>query len=161
VSDLVDAGAPIASASSRLDVALESLTEAPLSWVPVLDDDRRVVGTLSISDVVRAYRQELLASAERVSDLGATTGASQMTITADSPITNKALRWAGLPKGLLITSITRGDQVFVPNGDTVLVEGDHLSVLGQPSDLEGIGQIDPLGTESLQPHKRWPVRHRE
>jgi CBS domain-containing protein len=143
VNDLVDAGAPIVSASSRLDVALESLTEAPLLWVPVLDDDRRVVGTLSISDVVRAYRQELVASSERVSELGGITGASQMTITADSPITNKALRWAGLPKGLLITSITRGDQVFVPNGETVLVEGDHLSVLGQPSDLEGIGQIDP------------------
>ncbi len=161
VSDLVDTGAPSVSASSRLDVALESLTEAPLSWVPVLDDDRRVVGTLSISDVVRAYRQELVASAERVSELGGITGASQMTITADSPITNKALRWAGLPKGLLITSITRGDQVFVPNGDTVLTVGDHLSALGQPSDLEGIGQIDPLGTQSLQPHKRWPVRHRE
>ena len=161
VSDLVDAGAPIVSASSRLDVALESLTEAPLSWVPVLDGDRRVVGTLSISDVVRAYRQELVASAERVSELGGITGASQMTITADSPITNKTLRQAGLPKGLLITSITRGDQVFVPNGDTVLAVGDLLSVLGQPSDLKSIGQVDPLGTHSLQPHKRWPVRHRE
>jgi len=147
VSDLVDTGAPSVSASSRLDVALESLTEAPLSWVPVLDDDRRVVGTLSISDVVRAYRQELVASAERVGGLGGITGASQMTITADSPITNKTLRQAGLPKGLLITSITRGDQVFVPNGDTVLAVGDHLSVLGQPSDLEGVGQIDPLGTQ--------------
>ena len=81
VSDLVDAGTPTVSESSRLDVALESLTEAPLSWVPVLDDDRRVVGTLSISDVVRAYRQELPASAERVSELGAMTGTSQVTIT--------------------------------------------------------------------------------
>jgi len=51
---LVDAGAPVVAAASRLDVALESLTEAPLSWVPVLDEDRRVVGTLSVSDIVRA-----------------------------------------------------------------------------------------------------------
>ena len=42
--DLVDAGAPTVSATSRLDVALESLTEAPESWVPVLDNERRVVG---------------------------------------------------------------------------------------------------------------------
>ena len=48
--------------SSRLDSALESLMEAPLSWVSVLDDDRRVVGTLSISDLLSAYRRELLAS---------------------------------------------------------------------------------------------------
>jgi chloride channel protein, CIC family len=74
VDDFVDPGAPAVSESSRLDVALDSLTEAPLSWVPVLDDDRRVVGTLSVSDVVHAYRQELAASAERLSELGAMTG---------------------------------------------------------------------------------------
>ena len=70
LGDLVDAGASTVSESSRLDVALESLTTAPESWVPVLDGERRVVGTLSISDVVRAYRQELVTSAERMSDLG-------------------------------------------------------------------------------------------
>ncbi len=51
---------PPSQPPSRLDVALESLTAAPQSWVPVLDDERRVVGTLSISDVVRAYRHELM-----------------------------------------------------------------------------------------------------
>ena len=51
---------PTVAASSRLDVALESLTAAPQSWVTVLDNERRVVGTLSISDMVRAYRQELV-----------------------------------------------------------------------------------------------------
>ena len=45
VEDLVDSGAPTVSVTGRLDVALESLTAAPQSWVPVLDDERRVVGT--------------------------------------------------------------------------------------------------------------------
>jgi chloride channel protein, CIC family len=139
VSDVADAGAPTVSVNSRLDVALESLTEAPLSWVPVLDGERRVVGTLSISDVVRAYRQELVASAERVNDLGPMTGASRVTLSASSTLTGKALRRSGLPRGLLITSITRGDKTFVPNGDTVFVGGDHLFVLGQPDDLEILG----------------------
>ena len=66
VGELADAGAPTVPASSRLDVALEALTEAPLSWVAVLDDDRRVVGTLSISDLMGAYRRELIASVERL-----------------------------------------------------------------------------------------------
>jgi CBS domain-containing protein len=148
VTELVDAGAPVVSASSRLDVALESLTEAPLSWVPVLDDDRRVVGTLSISDIVRAYRQELAGSAERVGGLGAKTGITLVTIRNDSPMSGKTLRQAGLPKGLVITSVTRGDRVFVPNGDTELTEGDQLSVLGQTGDLEDIGQVEPLGRPS-------------
>jgi CIC family chloride channel protein len=143
LSELVDAGAPVVSASSRLDVALESLTEAPLSWVPVLDDDRRVIGTLSVSDIVRTYRQELVGSAERVSGLGASAGISLVTIRCDSPLSHKTLRQAGLPKGLLITSVTRGDRVFVPNGDTELTEGDHLAVLGRIGDVEYIGHVSP------------------
>jgi CBS domain-containing protein len=143
LSDLSDAGAPTVSANSRLDVALESLTEAPLSWVSVLDGERRVVGTLSISDVVRAYRHELVASAERVSQLGDMTGASRVTISAHSALAGKILRKAGLPKGLLITSITRGEHTFVPNGDTAFAAGDHLIVLGQPSELATLGGVDP------------------
>jgi CBS domain-containing protein len=142
VSDLVDAGAPVVSASGRLDVALESLTEAPLSWVPVLDEDRRVVGTLSVSDIVRAYRQELAGNAERMNGLGARAGISLVTIRDDSPMAGKTLRQAGLPKGLLITSVTRGDRVFVPNADTELAEGDQLSVLGQTDDLGDVGQVE-------------------
>ena len=99
VGDLVDAGAPTVSDSSRLDVALESLTAAPQSWVPVLDDERRVVGNLSVSDVVRAYRQELVTErGSAISDLGAMTGAAQVTVTADSPVAGKTLRSADLPR---------------------------------------------------------------
>ena len=146
VGHLVDAGAPTVSSSSRLDVALESLTAAPQSWVPVLDDERRVVGILSVSDVVRAYRQELVTSAERVSDLGAMSGAAQVTVTADSPVAGKTLRSADLPPGLLVTSISRGDRVFFPTGDTTLEVGDHLTVIGQGSELSRIGRSESLGS---------------
>jgi H+/Cl- antiporter ClcA len=142
VGDLADAGAPTVSLNSRLDVALESLTEAPMSWIPVLDGERRVVGTLAISDVVRAYRSELAASAERLSEMGTMTGAASVTIGARSPIVGQTLRRAQLPSGLLITSITRGDQTFVPNGDTEFAAGDHLSVLGQAGDLGVLGEVD-------------------
>ncbi len=147
VSDFVDPGAPAVSVSSKLDVALDSLTEAPLSWVPVLDDDRRVVGTLSVSDVVQTYRQELAASAERSTELDALSGAPQSTISAESPITGLSLRSTGLPKGLLITSVTRGDHIFVPDGNTVLLAGDRLSVLGHSGDLEEFRQVVPPGTQ--------------
>ncbi len=145
VGDLVDAGAPTVSDSSRLNVALESLTAAPQSWVPVLDDERRVVGTLSVSDVVRAYRQELVTSAEGMNDLGAMTGAAQVTVTAASPVAGKRLRQAGLPAGLLITSISRGDKVFFPTGDAILTIGDRLTVIGQGFDLTRIGATTPVG----------------
>ena len=51
LAEFVDAGV---AGTSRLDEALESLTAASRSWVAALDDERRVMGTLSISGVVRA-----------------------------------------------------------------------------------------------------------
>ena len=141
VGELVDAGAPTVAGTSRLDVALESLTAAPQSWVPVLDAERRVLGTLSISDVVRAYRQELVRSAERMSELGVTTGAAQVTVTAESPVAGQSLRRAQLPTGILVTSVSRDDAVFFPTGDTRLEIGDHLTVIGAPSDLSRIGAV--------------------
>ena len=57
VGDLADAGAPAIALRSRLDSALESISSAHMSWVSVLDDDRRVVGTLAISDLVATYRR--------------------------------------------------------------------------------------------------------
>ncbi len=145
LGDLVDAGASTVSESSRLDVALESLTTAPESWVPVLDGERRVVGTLSISDVVRAYRQELVTSAERMSDLGTTEGAAQVTVTQNSPAAGRTLRQAGLPVGLLVTSISRGDRVFFPTGDTTLAVGDELTVIGEELDPGQIGNGVAMG----------------
>ncbi len=131
VGALADAGAPAISQGSRLDAALESIASAHMSWVPVLDDDRHVVGTLSISDLVQAYRRELLASAERVGALGASAGAFEVTVSQDSTLSGKPLRLAGLPEGALVTSITHDGRVLVPTGDVVLKAGDQLWVLGQ------------------------------
>jgi H+/Cl- antiporter ClcA/predicted transcriptional regulator len=145
VGDLVDSGAPTVSVTSRLDVALESLTAAPQSWVPVLDDERRVVGTLSVSDVVRAYREELVMSAQRVSELGVAAGVAQVTVTVDSRVAGRTLRMAGLPPGFLITSISRNGEVFFPTGDDTLEIGDHLTVIGRGFDLTRIGNVTSIG----------------
>ena len=60
-------------------------------------------------------------------------------------MSGKTLRRAGLPKGLVVTSVTRADRLFAPNGDTELAKGDQLSVLGQTGDLEDLRQVEPLG----------------
>jgi CBS domain-containing protein len=131
VGSLADAGAPTIALDSRLSSALESISSAHVSWVPVLDDDRHVVATLSISDLVQAYRSELLAAAERVSALGSSAGAFELTVTGDSGLVGQPLRSAGLPEGTLVTSIARNGQVLAPTGDVVLERGDCLSMLGQ------------------------------
>ena len=126
VGSLADAGAPAIPMDSRLDTALESIASAHLSWVPVLDDDRHVVATLSVSDLVQAYRRELLASAERVSALGASAGTFELSVTKVSTFAGQQLRSAGFPEGTLVTSIARDGHVLAPTGDVVLEPGDRL-----------------------------------
>ena len=130
VGALADAGAPVVTVDSHLDAALESIASADMSWVPVLDDDKRVVGTLSISDLVAAYRGELLASAQRLSALGASAGTFELSVTEESVLAGKPLRAAALPDGTLVTSIARNGGVLTPTGDVVLEPGDRLSLLG-------------------------------
>ncbi len=143
VGRMVDPSAPSVPASSRLDVALEAINEGSYPWVTVLDADREVVGTLSISDLVRAYRRELTASFSRLMDLDAGTAAFDVEIPADSPVVGMRLRFAGLPRGVLVTSITRAGDVVLPTGDTVLLTGDRLSVVGGREGMDRIGAVAP------------------
>ena len=137
----VDAGAPSVPASSRLDVALEALEEGALGWVSVLDDDRRVVGTLSVSDLVSAYRRELQASFARLTYLETGTSTFEVTVTDGSPVAGMRLRFSRLPRGVLVTSISRAGDVILPTGDTVLLAGDRLSVLGSTEGMEAVGTV--------------------
>jgi CIC family chloride channel protein len=144
----LDVGAPSVSAASRLDVALEALNEGSEGWVSVLDSDRRVVGTLSTSDLVRAYRRELQASFARLTDLGTGTSAYEVTISDDSPVIGMRLRSAHLPRGVLVTSIAREGDVIQPTGDTVLLAGDRLSVLGGREGLAALGAVPETSTSA-------------
>jgi mannitol/fructose-specific phosphotransferase system IIA component (Ntr-type) len=48
------------------------------------------------------------------------------------------LREVSLPEGTLIAMIRRGDDMVIPTGDTSLLEGDRLTVIGRP---EGISDL--------------------
>ncbi len=76
--ELVDAGAASVPLSSTVDVAVDALASGESTFVTVLDDNRKVVGTLAIHDLASAYRRELQARA------GAT-GSSGSSGTPDPP----------------------------------------------------------------------------
>ena len=65
LGSLVDVSAPTVSDTSTLDVAVDALATASQHWVPVVDAERNVVGTVATSDVVRGYRLGLLASLKK------------------------------------------------------------------------------------------------
>jgi len=47
----------------------------------------------------------------------------------------RALREIDLPEGTLVVVIRRGTQAIVPQGDTIVQEGDSITVLGEPAAL--------------------------
>lgn len=51
---------------------------------------------------------------------------------------DKSLKEIHLPPGNLIPVIRRGGQNIIPRGDTVLAEGDRLTILGEPDFLKGM-----------------------
>jgi mannitol/fructose-specific phosphotransferase system IIA component (Ntr-type) len=52
----------------------------------------------------------------------------------------QALHDLPIPKGCLVAMLTRDDQSFVPDGDTILKEGDRLLVIGEKVGLAFLGE---------------------
>ena len=52
-----------------------------------------------------------------------------------SALVNKRLRELTLPGDTLIAMVRRGDHTIVPHGNTILREGDRLTVIGSPDDV--------------------------
>jgi CBS-domain-containing membrane protein len=141
VEGLVDATFAPIHESVHLDVVLDTLTSTPQTWAAVIDDERRVVGTIAITDIVRNYRRTTQANLRRASELGGSTGISEITVGTDSPLVDVALRSSSIPRGVLITAIERGRDIIRPNGETIIEAGDRLMVLGGSDDLDVLGQL--------------------
>ena len=56
----------------------------------------------------------------------------KVQVTASDSWNGKSIMHLGLPTGIIVAAIQRGDDVVIPRGDTVLEDGDAL-VLGAPS----------------------------
>ena len=160
VGALVDAGTPTVSESAYLDVAVDAMSTATQHWVPVLDSERKVVGTVATSDVVRGYRLGLLARLQKLNPSGDEGNSDRVGISADSPIAYQSLRHAGLPPSVIVTTIQRQRDLVVPNGDTVLTPGDELVLIGNPNDISAVRDLAALGhtPDLLDPARTSPHR---
>ena len=131
--------------SVHLDVVLDTLTSTPQTWAAVIDDQRRVIGTIAISDIARNYRRTMQEYLRSVAEIGGATGISEITVTSDSTLVAVTLGSRAVPRGVLITAIERGRDIIRPTGATVIESGDRLMVLGATDDLD---QLERLASPS-------------
>jgi trk system potassium uptake protein TrkA len=69
----------------------------------------------------------------------------EITLTPDSPAAGKKVMDLELPKGVILALVERGAEVFVPKGDTVLKENDHLLFFSSRDHLHKA--LDTLGAD--------------
>ncbi len=138
LESVVDVSAPTVSESANLDIAVDALTTSTQRWVSVLDAERKVVGIIATSDVVRGYRLGLLASLQRVNADGDSNGSDRIRIEAGSSLVGRTLGEARLPISIIVTTIQRHRDLVVPEGSTVLEGGDELVLIGSASDIDAI-----------------------
>jgi len=61
---------------------------------------------------------------------------AQIRIAASSPAKGKQVKDLTLPREVLLGPITRGKDLIIPHGETEIQEGDRVTLLGTPRDVE-------------------------
>jgi chloride channel protein, CIC family len=125
----------------HLDVVLESLATWSAHWLAVVDNERRVVGTVGVSDIVRAYRDAVRERLSAVVMNDDDAGLTDVYVSATSSLAGLTLRSAPVPPRVFILGLERGGILTVPTGDTAIDVGDRLTALG---DREGLAALKTL-----------------
>jgi H+/Cl- antiporter ClcA len=145
---VVDPAAPTVADTAHLDVALDALTTTAAHWVTVLDTERHVVGTVGVTDVVRGYRLGLLSSLQDLDAIGDHEGTNRVQLHAGSALLGRSLRMSGFPISVIVTTMQRGRDLLVPDGNTLLEAGDELVLIGPAADIEAIRELAASPTQS-------------
>jgi trk system potassium uptake protein TrkA len=62
----------------------------------------------------------------------------EVLVDQRSPYCGKVLGELGLPRGIIVVSILRGEEAVIPNGTTRLEAGDYAVVMGKAPELEPV-----------------------
>ena len=54
---------------------------------------------------------------------------------------NKELKNITIPNGCLVTLLQRGGEIIVPKGSTQIMEGDILTIIGDPISMKELRKI--------------------
>ena len=135
VGRFADATVPTVTDRATLDEVVDALP-AGQPWLPVLDDQRRVLGILAVSDIVRGYRGAIAADARQLSGVASNAVTVEARVGEDSPVIGRALRDAALPPGSIVLAVQRGAGLLPPTGELTLETGDVVTVLARPDHAE-------------------------
>jgi trk system potassium uptake protein len=62
-------------------------------------------------------------------------------VEAGAPITEAAIRSVSLPRGVVLVTIRRGDELILPRGETRVMAGDKVVAMGRSGDLAALARL--------------------
>ncbi|MDA8202826.1 MAG: chloride channel protein [Chloroflexi bacterium] len=138
VGSLVDTGYPTVQDGDGLDRALEQMSDNEVNWVPVVESRRRLLGVLSVRDVMGTYRLAMKGTSRRVQAPGVSGRIVEATIAAGSRLAGAAIESVPWPREAVVVAVQHGDALVVPRGNVVLAEGDRVSVFAAPNAVRDV-----------------------
>jgi len=129
IGEAIDTTTATVAASATLDVGLDALVQAGGGWVPVTNEDRRVVGVLSAEALLGGYHRALDAHTGYVYNVGSHAVAVEERVGRGSPVAGQRVRDAGLPLGCVVVTVQHNGALSYATGSTEIAPGDILSVL--------------------------------
>ena len=131
---------PVVTVDDGLDDALALLADAHRSWAPVTADDA-LVGVVSFSDVLGAYRSALAQNVRQVRSVGASGSLVEADLGLASSLVGRTVAQANWPRDVVVVSIARGDRVIIPRGEVVLEAGDRLTIFTTPAGRQALSDL--------------------
>ncbi len=114
---------------ATLDAVVESFATDHVAWVPVLDDQRRIVGVVGTADLITAYRHSLAASLRSLRSIFSESILVEERVRPGAQVSDRTIADARWPSGTVVVSIQRGEQLIFPEPTSEIREGDVMSAL--------------------------------
>lgn len=140
----------VAYPDETLSTALQRMSVRDIGRLPVIarDNPRKLLGVLRRSDLIRAYDIALTRRAEirhktHQIRLNSVDGISveEITIKKDASCIDRSISEIVWPRNCVIATVRRGRKIFIPNGNTVLKEGDVIMVVAEGKASEEVHHI--------------------
>lgn len=112
-----------------LDRALDLLNEHDRRWLPVVDGPGgEVLGSIDARTLLRSYRRAAALQMRQLAPLAEEMETIEVVVPDEAPVAHRRLADAEFPHGARVVALKRDGHTFVPDGATILLPGDVVTV---------------------------------
>ena len=140
----------VAHPEESIKEALHRMSVHEIGRLPVVDPahPNRLLGWINRASIIRAYELALArrASLEHRGEqvrLEAITEAPvlEMVVVEGAPVAGKTVAEVPWPDGAVLVRVQRGHRLLIPHGDTLLLPGDHLTFVAEPTAVASLRSL--------------------